>query len=274
MIFFAAILGLIVGSFLNAFYLRRLSGKKISMGGRSFCPKCNHKLGAKDLVPLISYIILQGRCRYCKAEISVQYPLVEISTSILFALVFYIIFRNQFFAGITVNESIYLALKTIFWFYVVAVLVLITISDIKEMIIPDEVIYPAIIFAFLYAITMPFFGNSVTSAISLVGKNVLGAFFAGLFFYTMILVSGGKWMGGGDVKLAFFAGLILGWVNVIVALFLAFISGSIYGLLVVALGKRKMAEAIPFGPFIVFGIFVAFAFGLEIIKWYSGFFIL
>ena len=274
MIILSAILGLIVGSFLNAFYFRRLSGKKISVGGRSLCPKCKHKLGAKDLVPVFSYIFLQGKCRYCKTEISVQYPLVELFTSMLFALVFYAIFKNQSLAGITTGELTYLSLKSLFWFYVVSVLVLITISDLKTMIIPDEVIYPAIIIAFFYAVTMPFFGSSATYALSMVGKNLLGALAAGMFFYSMILVSGGKWMGGGDVKLAFFAGLILGWINVIVALFSAFISGSIYGLAMVAMGKRKMAEAIPFGPFIVLGILAAFSFGPEIISWYLGIIIL
>jgi prepilin signal peptidase PulO-like enzyme (type II secretory pathway) len=157
---------------------------------------------------------------------------------------------------------------------VVAVLVLITISDLKTMIIPDEVIYPAIIIALIYAVTIPFFGSSATYALSIVVKNLLGALAAGMFFYSMILISGGKWMGGGDVKLAFFAGLILGWINVVVALFLAFITGSIYGLAMVTIGKRKMAEAIPFGPFIILGIFTALAFGPEIINWYLGIIIL
>jgi leader peptidase (prepilin peptidase) / N-methyltransferase len=273
MIIFAAFLGLIAGSFLNAFYYRKLSGSKKSIGGRSLCPKCGHTLGTKDLVPVVSYLFLQGKCRYCKKEISVLYPTVELITAFLFALVYFFIFGPHLLPLMAGAEIITKSLYLLFWFYIVSVFILIVISDIKEMIIPDEVIYPAIIIASIVAIAFSFSNASLVSGFGETAKIFGSALVLAAVFYLMILISKGKWMGGGDVKLVFLTGLILGWPNAFLAVFLAFILGSLYGLILISAKIKTMGAEIPFGPFIIMGTLIAFFWGSQIINWYLGYFL-
>jgi len=256
------IFGLIIGSFLNVVIYRLENGGKI-INDRSRCLSCKHILSWADLIPILSFIFLKGKCRYCRKKISWQYPLVEIGTGILFIMIVnyelrimnyeYLIFNIQYF---------YL----LFWFYIASIFIVIFVYDLKHYIIPDKIIYPAIV------ITLGFnlFNNIQYSIFNIqsIFNFLFPAFLASLFFYTIIVITKGKGMGGGDVKLAFLMGLLLGWPIILVSLFLSFIFGSLIGIFLILIGKKKIGSIIPFGPFLIVGTFVGLFWGEGIIEWY------
>lgn len=237
--------GLIVGSFLNCIIYRLEVGKSF-LGGHSFCPYCKHELVWHDLIPVFSFLILKGKCRYCQKPISIQYPLIELTTAILFILVF----NSQ-----NLLNTGYLLLTTSF-------LIIIFVYDLKHYIIPDKVIFPAILTSFLFLFTTN----------SLLLNTILSAFGASFFFLLIYLISQGQWMGFGDVKLSFLMGLHLGFPNILVALFSAFFTGAIIGLILIAQSKKTLKSMVPFGPFLVFGTFLAMFYGELIINWYCNLF--
>jgi len=195
--------GLIVGSFLNCVVYRLETGGSF-LKGRSFCPHCKHNLALQDLIPVFSFLFLRGKCRYCGQKISWQYPIVEIST----AVIFFIIFNFQF---LTSKQFLIFNFLDLFYYWVIAsFLIIVFVYDLKHYIIPDKVIYPAIALAFIY--------NLARLRLDGFGPEVfVAAFGAAAFFAAIVLVSRGKWMGIGDIKLAFLMGLILGWPNIFVA---------------------------------------------------------
>lgn len=223
----------------------RLEQKK-SLAGRSLCPHCKHSLAWVDLFPVLSFILLQGKCRYCKKKISWQYPLVELSTAVMFVLIF--------LQGSFVFWYLNLALLL----YVASVLIIIFVYDAKHYLIPDKILLPALAITFLYRLLH--FYTFLNFAIA--------AILASLFFLIIFLISKGKWMGFGDVKLALLLGLLLGLQNVLVALFLAFLSGAVVGIVLLIFGKKNMKSELPFAPFLVAGTFLALLWGNQLISWY------
>jgi prepilin signal peptidase PulO-like enzyme (type II secretory pathway) len=248
------ILGLTVGSFLNC-VIYRLEKDESFLRGRSYCPNCKHKLSWQDLIPILSFLELQGKCRYCKKPISLHYPLVELATGTLFVGVFHITFPNF--------------LLSTFYFIISSFLIIIFVYDLKQYIIPDEIIFPVIGIAFLYNILYSYFIVHTSHFILNTFYSALGA---SLFFLAIFLISRGKWLGFGDVKLAFFMGLFLGFPNILVALFLAFFIGAIIGLGLILKKKKTLKSEVPFGPFLVAGTFIALFFGNQIINWYLNLF--
>jgi prepilin signal peptidase PulO-like enzyme (type II secretory pathway) len=262
--FLIFIFGLTIGSFLNC-VIYRLQSEESFLLKRSYCPNCKKTLGWQDLIPVLSFVFLKGKCRYCQKPISWQYPLVEIST----ALIFLLIFNSQF--PIT-NELLVLNfnfLKTLYYLAIASFLIIIFVSDLRYYIIPDKAIYPAIIIALIYSIFSFFILHASFWALI---NPLLSAVLASAFFLAIVLISRGRWMGWGDPKLAFFMGLLLGFPNILVALFLAFFFGAIIGVGLIIADKRTLKSEIPFGPFLVAGTFVALFWGTEIIKWYFGLF--
>ncbi len=267
------IFGISVGSFLNC-VIYRLEIKRSFLKGRSFCPKCHHTLRWYDLIPILSFIILKGKCRYCGERISLQYPLVEISTGLIFLQIFNFQFPifNEFSISNFQNFG-----RLIYFWLISSLLIIIFVYDLKHYIIPDKIIYPAIGITFIFRILD--FGHWDLFRISDLGFGIFGGlksplitgFVAGLFFSLIWLVSQGRWMGLGDAKLVFFMGLFLGWPNILVALFSAFFLGAIIGLGLIAFGKKSLKSKIPFGPFLIIGTFVALFWGQEIINWYLSF---
>ncbi len=243
--------GLIVGSFLNCVIYRLEVGKKPT--GRSYCPKCRHTLCWQDLIPVLSFIALRGKCRYCHKKISIQYPLVEIATGLLFVLIFNFSFPNL--------------LLTTYYLLLTCFLIIIFVYDLKHYIIPDKIIFPAIIITFIYKL----FG--VWCLVFGHWGFIPAAFLASGFFLAIVLVSRGRWMGMGDVKLAFFMGLFLGFPHILTALFLAFFIGAIIGTGLIALRKKSLKSEVPFGPFLIIGTFIALFWGNSLINWYLGLFI-
>lgn len=246
---FIFIFGLIAGSFLNCLIYRLETGQRMTK--RSFCPHCKHKLSWQDLIPLLSFLLLKGKCRYCKKRISLQYPLVEASTGILFLTIFW-------------RFNFNLSLDFAFWIFISCVLVLIFVYDIKHYIIPDKVIFPAIALTFLYKLFSDFH--------FLIYNLLFSALFAFLFFLTIILISRGKWMGFGDAKMAFFMGLLLGFPKILISLFFAFFIGGIIGIILLLSKKKKLKSEVPFGPFLTVGTFIAMFFGENLLNWYLKFF--
>jgi len=235
--------GLVVGSFLNV-VICRLKTKETVITGRSHCPQCRAVLKWHDLIPVFSFLIQKAKCRYCQKKISWQYLLVEIATGLLFIFIF-----NQLYPDY---------INLIYYLIVSSLLLVIFVYDLKHYIIPDKIVFPGIALALLY----------------LVYTQSLSPIWAGLgasgFFLALVLVSKGRWMGLGDVKLAFFMGLILDWPGILVALFLSFFSGAIIGLILIGFKKKGFKSEIPFGPFLVGSTLIAMFYSQQLISWYQS----
>ncbi len=244
------VLGLIIGSFLNC-VIYRLENEQSFLKGRSFCPHCKKELAWFDLVPILSFIFLKGKCRYCQQKISWQYPLVEFLTGILF-----FVFSFYFLP--------YGWLQLFFLLIIVSFLVVIFMIDLRHLLILDSVIYPLILITLIYSLIFNLYFDSLNSFL----LSLASGFFAALPFLLIVLVSRGKWMGAGDIKLAFFIGLFLGYPAILVALFLAFFIGAIIGLGLIIIGKKELGSEVPFAPFLIFGTLTAFLFSSWILSAY------
>ena len=256
------VLGLIVGSFLNVVIYRLNTAK--SLGGRSACMSCQNRLSWYELVPLFSFLALAGRCRNCKTKISIQYPLVELATGLVFVFLF---FRLSVFA----DQSI-LVFIAYYTYYAVmfSLLLIIAVYDLRHKIIPDllSFIFGLLAFLGLFFFTLhssfsgaPGFYFHTPSIIEFSSGILVALPF--VFFW---LISSGKWMGLGDAKLALGIGWLLGLSYALSGLVVAFWSGAIIGVTLVILSKNSkiekmgMKSEIPFAPFLVFGAFLAFIF--------------
>lgn len=240
---FALLYGLIGGSFINAL-LWRIPKRKSIYFDRSECTKCGHKLNFLDLVPVLSFILLFGRCRYCKNRINLQYPLVELASG------FGLYFLALNFKGLE-----------LFWLSGIFLLsVFIFVYDLKNLIILNGSVFLGILWVslgFLY------FGFKD------VQNNVYVALGIFSFFFFLYFLSKGRWIGGGDAKLGLFLGLWLGWPSGLIGLFFAYIIGSIVGIFLLALRLVNLKSKIPFGPFLIIGAWVSFLWGQKIIEWYT-----
>ncbi len=244
------IFGAIFGSFINCL-IYRLKNKKTILG-RSFCPHCKHNLGFLDLFPIFSYLFLGCRCKYCKKLISFQYFFVEFITGVLFVFGYYFYFSSGFFSGTNI------ILNLVFYLISSLFILMIFIYDLKYYLVEDLIIYPAIIFVFIFNL--------------LTGKNILNMILAGFigfaFFGLQYFLSRGKWMGGGDMFIGLFMGFLLGFPNVILAIFLSYMIGGFVALFLLLFRLKKVSNKIPLGPFLVFATFVVFLLGDKILNWY------
>ncbi|PIW75341.1 MAG: hypothetical protein CO002_02580 [Candidatus Portnoybacteria bacterium CG_4_8_14_3_um_filter_44_10] len=255
---------------------------------RSHCPHCSHILKWYDLIPVLSFLFLRGRCRYCNKKISFQYPVVEIATGIIFVLIFAEISNYQFLISNQLPISNFQFLIPLFyWPYIASVLIIIFVYDLRYYIIPDKILFPMIVASIVYHVLSIMLATN--RALYIIHNTLYyagGAVIASGFFLALVLISRGKWMGMGDVKLAFLMGLVLGWPDILVALFSAFMSGAVVGVgLILASisgrptsnGRRtskdwhySLKSQIPFGPFLVAGTFIALFWGERIVGWYWG----
>lgn len=256
--------GLFVGSFLNVIIDRLPSGEPF-WSGRSRCDSCKQPLRWFELIPLVSFVIQRRRCRRCGVFLSLQYPLLEIVTGLVFGV----------YVGLLSPLLLSEPIKFMYGLVFVCSLIIITAIDIKHGIIPDEIIYFHVI-AFLVYVLIDLTGNllALNETSQLLGwiniylLYVVAACSAGLFFYLLVLFTNGKGMGGGDVKFAFVMGLVLGPLNTLIAIYLAFIVGGILALILMALRKKRFGQTIPFGPFLALGSFIALVFGQELWAFY------
>lgn len=292
--FIIFLFGSAIGSFLNVVILRLCSGQvccsqkeESIIRGRSHCPKCGQTLAWHDLLPVLSFFILRGRCRYCQKSISWQYPLVEITTGLLFALIFYLNYESRIMdygyelsVFSIIHNSLFVIQLLLDWF-IISGLVIIFVYDLRHFIIPDKVLWPAIIVTLAYRLFIAFDSASLRSGNNLFPELVegfkvfypylLSAFGAAAFFLFLVLITRGRGMGIGDIKLAFLMGLLLGWPGIFIALFLAFFIGAAAGVLLMILGKKTMKSQIPFGPFLVFGTIAFYFAGEYFLDWLSFF---
>lgn len=245
--------GLAVGSFLNCI-IYRLENKESFLRKRSHCPQCNHILSWKDLIPVFSFLMLKGKCRYCQKRISLQYPLVELATASIFVLVYNYSLSNLQFAILNLIISCFL--------------IVIFVFDLKHYLIPDKLIHSAILGIGIWHLVFLVLGNYTIYDIR---NTIYSAFGAAGFFLIIYLISRGKWLGFGDVELVFLIGLFLGWPKILIALFFSFFTGAIVGLILIFFGKKTMKSEIPFAPFLVSGTFFALFFSQQIINWYLNF---
>lgn len=237
------LLGLMVGSFLNAVICRLKSGESI-ITERSKCPSCRHKLGPVDLVPVFSFLYLKGKCRFCRAGISWQYPIIEIITAALFVI-------GYNFFGLT-GELV------AFWVLSCFMVVIFT-YDLKHYMILDKVTMPGMAVALLFAL----FIYKLTF-----WQILFGALIGGGIFWLQYALSKGKWVGGGDIRLGLMMGIFLGWEKLLVSLFLAYVLGALFAVILL-LGKKKgMKSELPFGTFLAVSAVITLLFGDSIINWY------
>jgi len=254
---FIFIFGLIIGSFLNC-AIWRMHKEESFLFGKSYCPSCRHDLSFWDLFPLFSYLFLKGKCRYCGQKISIQYPLVELGTAILFSLVYF------YFGPVNALFS-FNFFQVIFWWITMSFLVVIFVFDLKYYIIPDETICPAIILSIIWILYSFCFGATGKMDLACTIFSALGV---SLFFFLIWFFSKGMAMGFGDVKLAILIGLLLGYPKIIPGLFLGFLFGAIIGSVLILLKKKGFKSEIPFGPFLLVGLLVSLFWGESIINWY------
>lgn len=239
-----------VGSFLNAWIWRTRHGESIARG-RSMCPHCRHKLGFFDLIPVVSFLVMKGRCRYCRKKISVQYPIVEIATAALFLFTAWM-YRDTVFLwhGELIKDLI-----------IISLLLTIFVYDFLYMEIWDRTTtFPAI---GLFFLSVLFRWNTWQTML-------IGASIGAGFFFLQYVVSKGRWIGGGDIRLGFFMGVVLGYPRVILALFLSYIIGAAVSLVLIAMKKKQLASETPFGTYLAIGTLVTLFLGNGIIDWYMG----
>ena len=271
------IFGLAFGSFFNVVAMRydgeRFVFSSKQIGGRSHCPHCKRTLSWFELIPLASFLIQGGHCRTCRTRLSFAYPVTELVTGLIFVLVPW---RVSVFYGVTGSALVALAAL---WVAVFCTLLLISQIDLRLGIIPDELtvllvgLGAAIIFVLqtgvqepLSFLWLPTIGLDASAGIWL--SHVVGALVGVGFLGALWLLTKGRGMGMGDVKLALPLGLLLGWPDVIGAFVAAFVIGAVVGVAAIFAKRKTMQSAIPFGPFLALAVLVIFFWGQAIVQAY------
>lgn len=249
-IFFSAMIGLIVGSFINCMVWRIYKDESIL--GRSYCPNCRKKINWYDNIPVLSYILLKAKCRSCKKRISWQYPLVEIFTSLLFVLSF-----------IAVKDSADFALLLFRNWLLISSLILIFVYDLRFQLVPMILIWPLSIIMIIINLFLGFSWQIIGLA-GLVG---------GFFFLIQYLITRGRGLGEGDIWLGILLGLSFASFNLLIlSLVLSYFIGAIVSIFLLVGKKKKLKSKVALGPFLAFGAIISLIYGQKIISWYLGMF--
>jgi prepilin signal peptidase PulO-like enzyme (type II secretory pathway) len=265
---FVFIFGLIIGSFLNCLVWRL--HKHESLLGWSYCPKCEQQIAWYDNIPVLSFILLGGKCRQCGKPISWQYPVVELMTGLLFVLAFYINFKFSLLEAGQVILNFYSISNFKFqisnlikdWF-LISVMIVIFIYDLRWYLILDIVTLPACLVMLILNLILGF------NLWNLLISGIIG----GSFFLIQFLVSRGKWIGGGDIRLGLLMGLALGWPGVVVAIIISYFIGSIVGIGLILAGKKEWGSEVPLGVFLAVGTVITLFWQPEILNWYWNLFL-
>jgi prepilin signal peptidase PulO-like enzyme (type II secretory pathway) len=256
------VLGLCFGSFVNALVWRLHEGRDW-VKERSECVHCHHELAAKDLVPVLSWLWLRGKCRYCKKPISVQYPVVEALTALLFV--------GSYVYWPFVLEGWQLVIFGL-WLVTIIGLLALLIYDVRWMLLPNKLVFPLMAVAAVMASVSVLSSPEPARAVL---DTILAVLVGGGIFYLIFQLSQGKWIGGGDVKLGFLLGLIVGTpAKSLAVIFLAAVLGSLVSLPLMASKKLKRTSLIPFGPFLIVAGILVFLFGQQMIDWYTTAFLI
>ena len=249
-------LGLIFGSFVNAL-VWRLHTKRDWVSERSQCPHCHHVLAPKDLIPVFSWLMLKGKCRYCAKKIE-DSPIVELATGILFV--------GSYLCWPTALEGVGLY-QFVFWLIFLVAFMALIVYDIRWFLLPNNIVYPITVLALVEVLSLPLLFHYGWQE---VGAALLAAVVLSGTFYILFQLSKGEWIGGGDVKLAIALGLLAGNpLNSMLLLFFASLLGIICALPQLLKGKQKALKVrIPFGPFLIAGLIIVQLFGSSITAWY------
>jgi leader peptidase (prepilin peptidase)/N-methyltransferase len=247
-----AVLGLLVGSFLNVVIVR-VPEKQSIVRPRSRCPGCGTQLAERDNVPVVSWLLLRGRCRTCGMRIPVMYPLVELATAVLFT-------------AAALRFGFDWALPGYLWFF--AALLAVSVIDLQRFLVPNRIVYPSLVASLVLLGGAGLLGSDLDALV----RGVVGAALAsgGLLALALLYPRG---MGMGDVKLALLLGLYLGWLSlghVPLGLFLGFLLGSLVGLGLLVTRVRGRKDPLPFAPFLAAGAVLAVLFGSALLDWYRG----
>lgn len=253
LVIFSLLFGLIIGSFLNCLIWRLYEGE--SMFGRSHCRSCKKVISWYDNLPVLSYFLLGGKCRHCKKHISWQYPIVELVVGMLFMFSFWKL--SQKFGAIelwTFNNFLVLLRD---WF-LISVLTIIFVMDLRWYVILDKV---SLVAAFFLLVINLYLGISWQSLL-------ISATIGIGFFLIQFIISRGRWIGGGDIRLGLLLGFALGWPYILAIIFLAYMIGSIFGILLLVAGKKQWGSKVPLGTFLSIAALIVLFYGQVIINWY------
>ncbi len=266
----ASLFGAIVGSFLNVCIFRIPLGTSL-VSPSSRCPQCKTPIKTYDNIPILSYFLLGGKCRYCRAPISARYPLVE-SMMVLFSVVLILKF------GLSPSFFIY--------FILISSLVVVSFIDLDHRIIPDKISLPGIILGLLASFVKPVEGQydflvlyvfkTVKGVLNMATlDSLLGIFIGGGLLYAVAVLfywaTKKEGMGGGDIKLLAMIGAFLGWSSTLFTILVSSLIGSMVGIAIMVATGADSKYAIPFGPFLSMGAAIYLFFGREIIRWYLHF---
>lgn len=249
--FFVFLLGLVLGSFLNSWMWRVRENIRILAKTRSICVNCRRQLSWYENIPFFSWLILHGKCRTCKKDIPFHYALVEVATALLMVFVFHQHVKLIHFSEWTLLRDVFF----------LTLLIIIFVYDWLYQLILSRIIWCGAIIGF--AINVLFLNYSVVSL--LIAMAVGGG-----FFLLQFLISKGKWIGGGDVRMGVMMGAWLGWPNILVALFVAYVVGAFVGVFLLLFKKANRNSEIPFGTFLALGTFFSIYYGTPLITWYMS----
>lgn len=269
-----AIFGVILGSFVNALVWRLheqegIAGKKgkraavrrqeLSIAkGRSMCPHCGHTLAAKDLVPILSWVWLRGKCRYCKEPISIQYPAVELLTGVLFAIS-YLSWPYTF-------QGVWLFQFAV-WLVCIVAFVALAVYDVRWFILPDRIVLPVTLLVALQVVISAIWLHSFAA----LWQPAVGALMIFGLFWGLFQASKGAWIGGGDVKIALALGLLAGTpAKAFLVIFGASLLGTLVSIPLLAGKKKVLTQHIPFGPYLLAATYGVVLYGSHIIHWYQS----
>lgn len=249
MYIFIIALGLLIGSFLNVCIWRIPREESIAYPG-SHCPKCNTTLKPIDLIPVFSFLVYKGKCRYCGVKISMQYPLIELMHAMIYLFLYYRYGYSLEFIEYAILSSL---------------IIVISFIDMYHQIIPDGLILFGFVFAFIFNV------HSFFMDFTNLYNSIVGLLIGGGFFLLIAIVTNGA-MGGGDIKLMGMLGFWLGWKWILLIMFLSFVIGGIISVGLVISKKKGRKDMIPFGPFIGLATLMTVYYGNDIIYYYTNYF--
>ncbi len=257
------LIGTTLGSFINVLSLRFSPGKPVFRRevffSRSYCPYCKTRLSWYELIPILSFLIQKGKCRHCKKPISWQYPIVELLGGIGLTISFLVFTNNLKLAAV--------------WGLILLVLLLVSIIDLRNLLIPGELVLVLIVLGVVSIFWHPesylgYFSLMITKFSSYWLNHLAGSLLTLVFFGGMVFFSREKIMGWGDVQMGLAGGLILGWPDIILALMLSFLIGGMAGLFCLLAKKKHRKDYLAFGPFFSLGVVLTGLFGYQILSFY------
>jgi leader peptidase (prepilin peptidase) / N-methyltransferase len=278
------LIGLFVGSFLNLVSDRVVRDEQV-IKGHSKCEFCGNTLRAKNLIPVFSFLFQRGKCSFCGEKLSVYYPLSEIITALCFVVA-------AMYTHLVTDFNLTNILMFVYLLGSFCFLVILFLTDSKYQLLPDKIVFSAIIFTVVsvliiysvdlklyhdrlqsdsfgkYLLQAGFWKQAVTSYVKGLIILIGSSFLISLFFLLLIIITKGRGMGGGDVKLGFLIGVFNGVPYNLLAIFLGFLLGAIYSLLLIVFRRKSLKDTVAFGPFLILGAVISFIWGPVIVNWY------